>query len=41
MEGTEIWREAKVYESMRRRGKESRSSDHLQDFYFRIYTLYI
>ena len=41
MESTEIGREAKVYESLWSGGNESRSSDHLQDFYFPIYSLFI
>ena len=41
MESTDIGREAKVYESLWSRGNESRSSDHVQDFYFLINTLYI
>ena len=35
---TAIGREAKVYERLWSEGNESRSFDHLQDFYFPIYT---
>ena len=41
MESTDIGREAKVYKSLWSKGNESMSRDHLQDFYFPIYTLYI
>ena len=41
MESTDIGREPKVYESMWSEGNESRSRDHLQDFYFPIYIHYI
>ena len=41
MKSTEIGRETKVYKSLWSGGNESRSSDHLQDLYFPIYTLYI
>ena len=40
MESTDIRREARVYESLWSEGNESRSRDHLLDFYFPIYTLY-
>ena len=38
MESTDIGTEAKVYESLWSEGNESRSRDHLQDFYFQRYT---
>ena len=41
MESTEIGGEARVYASLWSVGNESRSSDHLQDFYFPIYTLFL
>ena len=41
MDSRDIGREAKVYESLWSEGNESRSRDHLLDFYLPIYTLYI
>ena len=41
MESTDIGSEAKVNESLRSEGNESRSWDHFQDLYFPTFTLYI
>ena len=41
MESKYIGREAKVYGSLWSGGNESRSRDHLHDFYLLIYTLFI